>query len=587
MDLVEEIKNRLNIEDVISEYVQLKRSGSNWRGLSPFNNEKTPSFIVSPEKQIWHDFSSGRGGNMFSFVMEMEGLSFKETLNLLARKAGLDPDQFRTQNHRGQNKEKLFEILEISTKFFQLNLKNNQTALEYVFLKRKFNKKTVAEWRLGYSDSSRDSLKNFLLKRKFDLKDIKSSGLLSRYDEDMFRDRLMIPLQDEMGRVIGYTARLLNDNMKNSPKYINTPQTILYDKSRHVFGLSQAKNSLRKNKFAVMVEGNLDVIASYQAGVENIIATAGTALTNYHLKIISRFVSDIRLCFDSDRAGIDATKRAINLASKINLDVNVINLPQGKDPDELIKINPNLWINAINDKIYAVDWLINYYQKIYDVNTSIGKKNFSSNILPIIQNLDDEIEKDHYFNLLSDLLQVSKDSITKKSYNYNSDKVFLAKPNPQKHQEELNPFLDEANRLETNFLSIVLARLSLRDLLKGLNDEYFLNQESKTLFELLKKYSDIDYEAIVSKSNDSEWKNIVDYVKILSLLYDEKYRVISLEDLHYEANFLKIRLIDNYVKYQKEIFKKDVLDNQLNEEDSIKILKKIDKLNQLLNKFKE
>ncbi len=587
MDLVEEIKNRLNIEDVISEYVQLKRSGSNWRGLSPFNNEKTPSFIVSPEKQIWHDFSSGRGGNMFSFVMEMEGLSFKETLNLLARKAGLDPDQFRTQNHRGQNKEKLFEILEISTKFFQLNLKNNQTALEYVFLKRKFNKKTVAEWRLGYSDSSRDSLKNFLLKRKFDLKDIKSSGLLSRYDEDMFRDRLMIPLQDEMGRVIGYTARLLNDNMKNSPKYINTPQTILYDKSRHVFGLSQAKNSLRKNKFAVMVEGNLDVIASYQAGVENVIATAGTALTNYHLKIISRFVSDIRLCFDSDRAGIDATKRAINLASKINLDVNVINLPQGKDPDELIKINPNLWINAINDKIYAVDWLIDYYQKIYDVNTSIGKKNFSSNILPIIQNLDDEIEKDHYFNLLSDLLQVSKDSITKKSYNYNSDKVFLAKPNPQKHQEELNPFLDEANRLETNFLSIVLARLSLRDLLKGLNDEYFLNQESKTLFELLKKYSDIDYEAIVSKSNDSEWKNIVDYVKILSLLYDEKYRVISLEDLHYEANFLKIRLIDNYVKYQKEIFKKDVLNNQLNEEDSIKILKKIDKLNQLLNKFKE
>ena len=437
MDLVEEIKNRLNIEDVISEYVQLKRSGSNWRGLSPFNNEKTPSFIVSPEKQIWHDFSSGRGGNMFSFVMEMEGLSFKETLNLLARKAGLDPDQFRTQNHRGQNKEKLFEILEISTKFFQLNLKNNQTALEYVFLKRKFNKKTVAEWRLGYSDSSRDSLKNFLLKRKFDLKDIKSSGLLSRYDEDMFRDRLMIPLQDEMGRVIGYTARLLNDNMKNSPKYINTPQTILYDKSRHVFGLSQAKNSLRKNKFAVMVEGNLDVIASYQAGVENIIATAGTALTNYHLKIISRFVSDIRLCFDSDRAGIDATKRAINLASKINLDVNVINLPQGKDPDELIKINPNLWINAINDKIYAVDWLIDYYQKIYDVNTSIGKKNFSSNILPIIQNLDDEIEKDHYFNLLSDLLQVSKDSITKKSYNYNSDKVFLAKPNPQKHQDQI------------------------------------------------------------------------------------------------------------------------------------------------------
>ncbi len=456
-----------------------------------------------------------------------------------------------------------------------------------MFLKRKFNKKTVVEWRLGYADPNRDSLKNFLLKRKYSLKDIKSCGLLTRYDEDMFRDRLMIPLQDEMGRVIGYTARLLNDNIKNSPKYLNTPQTILYDKSRHVFGLSHAKESLRKNKFAIMVEGNLDVIASYQSGVENVIATAGTALTSYHLKIISRFVSDIRLCFDSDRAGVDATKRAIGLASKINLDINVINLPQGKDPDELIKIDPGLWAKAINDKVYAIDWLIDYYQKIYDIKSSIGKKNFSSNVLPIIQNLDDEIEKDHYFNFLSELLQVSKDSIAKKSYNYNLNKVFLTKTKFHKNSEKLNSFFDEVNRLQANFLSIVLIRPSLRDLLKGLNQEYFLNQDSKTLFELLKQDLKLDYETITIQPNNSKWKNIVDYVKILSLLYDEKYQSISLEDLHYEANFLRIRMIDNFVKYQKEIFKKNIMNHQLNEEDSMKILKKIDKLNQLLNKFKE
>jgi len=584
MDLVEEIKNRLNIEDVISEYVQLKRSGSNWRGLSPFNNEKTPSFMVSPEKQIWHDFSSGKGGNMFSFVMEMEGVDFKESLDILARKAGLDPDKFKKNNQSNVDKEKLYDLLEMATKYYQVQLKNSPIALDYVFKKRKFIKKTILDWRLGYSDFSKDGLKNFLLNRNFTLQEIRLTGLLTRNDEDMFRGRLMIPLQDERGRIIGYTARLLNDDFKNSPKYINTPQTVLYDKSRHVFGLHFAKDSFRKDKFAVMVEGNLDVISSHQVNQTNVVATAGTALTIYHFKTISRFVNDIRLCFDSDNAGIEATKRAIILASKINLDLSIINLIEGKDPDELIKTNPELWFKSVNNKIYAFDWLINYFKTIYDINSPSGKKNFSTQILPIIEQLNDEIEKDHYLNQISKILQVSKESIDKKSKKYET--VNQTKPIKKANinQQNFNYYLDESNKLETNFLSIVLIRSTLRDLILKLKPEYFLNINAQKLFEIIKLNPKITEEDILT-SKQPEWKSLDDYVKILSLLYDEKYRQVNLEDLHYEASFLRYRLVENYVKYKKEQLKIELINK--NDDQSTKVLKNIDKLNSLLNVFKE
>jgi len=584
MDLVEEIKNRLNIEDVISEYVQLKRSGSNWRGLSPFNNEKTPSFMVSPEKQIWHDFSSGKGGNMFSFVMEMEGVDFKESLDILARKAGLDPDKFKKNNQSNVDKEKLYDLLEMATKYYQVQLKNSPIALDYVFKKRKFIKKTILDWRLGYSDFSKDGLKNFLLNRNFTLQEIRLTGLLTRNDEDMFRGRLMIPLQDERGRIIGYTARLLNDDFKNSPKYINTPQTVLYDKSRHVFGLHFAKDSFRKDKFAVMVEGNLDVISSHQVNQTNVVATAGTALTIYHFKTISRFVNDIRLCFDSDNAGIEATKRAIILASKINLDLSIINLIEGKDPDELIKTNPELWFKSVNNKIYAFDWLINYFKTIYDINSPSGKKNFSTQILPIIEQLNDEIEKDHYLNQISKILQVSKESIDKKSKKYETINQTKPIKKANINQQNFNYYLDESNKLETNFLSIVLIRSTLRDLILKLKPEYFLNINAQKLFEIIKLNPKITEDDILT-SKQPEWKILDDYVKILSLLYDEKYRQVNLEDLHYEASFLRYRLVENYVKYKKEQLKIELINK--NDDQSTKVLKNIDKLNSLLNVFKE
>ena len=315
MDAVEDIKARLSIEDVIGEYVQLKRSGRNWRGLSPFTNEKTPSFIVSPEKQIWHDFSSGKGGDMFSFVMEMEGLDFRGALEQLARKAGIDLEQYQTSSRNlnsGKQKQRVYELLELAAKFYQVQFSNNRTVLEYVLKYRKYSKATALEWQLGYSPESGSALITFLCSRKFTDDEMKMAGVSigrSGRISDMFRGRLMIPLADPQGRIIGFTARILSNDPKQ-PKYINTPRTIVYDKSRHIFGMHRAKEAIRQSHYAVVVEGNLDVIASHQAGIRQTVAVAGTALTEQHLKGLVHFTEDIRLCFDADKAGVETNLRA-------------------------------------------------------------------------------------------------------------------------------------------------------------------------------------------------------------------------------------------------------------------------------------
>src|SRR5665647_1626752 len=418
MDGIEEVKSRLSIEDVISEYVQLKRAGRNFKGLSPFTSERTPSFVVSPEKQIWHDFSSGRGGNIFSFVMELEGLDFKGALELLARKAGVDLEQYRSKGSRynGPPKERLYELLEAAAKFYQVQFSQNKTALEYVLGKREFSKATALEWMLGYSPNNGTALIDYAKSKGFSEAELKAAGLTAqRYSGvgDMFRGRLMIPLQDPQGKVIGFTARLLED-IKDAPKYINTPQTVLYDKSRHVYGLHLAKESIRRTKFVVLVEGNLDVIASHQAGVRQVVATAGTALTEPNLKALSRFTGDIRLSFDADRAGIAATERAIPIASRVGVSLSIITIPSGKDPDEIIRQDPAAWAAAIAKNQYALDWLIERYTTLLDTASAEGKRKFSDVLLPVVRSLSDAVERDHYLNLIAKTITVSRSALEQK-----------------------------------------------------------------------------------------------------------------------------------------------------------------------------
>mgnify|MGYP000570491228 CR=1 FL=1 len=600
MDAIEDIKNRLSIEDVISRYVELKRAGRNFRGLSPFNSEKTPSFMVSPEKQIWHDFSSSKGGNMFSFVMEMEGIDFKSALELLARQAGIDLSQYRTSQsgQRGKQKERLSQALELAAKFYQAHFKQNKTALEYIFKNRKFNKDVVLQFRIGYSPSNGNALTKFLLEKGFTATELKQAGLGNQLRgglRDMFRGRIMIPLMDPFGAVIGFTARILEEDQTptgGAPKYINTPATLLYDKSRHIFGLHLAKEAIRKSGYVVVVEGNMDVIASHQAGIKQVVATAGTAMTEPHFKLLTRLTHDVRIAFDQDKAGLAAAERTIPLAAKTDISLSIITVSEGKDPDELIKKAPARWQQVIDKPQYALDWLIERHRAQLDITTAQGKRTLSDIVLNVVSRLSDSVEQDHYITQLAELIGVSPDALrTKLAQTNNRQQSTVVRKTAR--PEQINRAAAEAIKSQNHFLAIMLLQPGLRMYLKTLTTDMLPEEAAKHLLELLKTHPKINLAMMTSKStnadgvigadvqpsntyeiydvraaqsatpqastsNDSgsgfapkQGIAIRDFVQILVLLYEELYESLELLDLRYEAAQLQARLIREYVKTQK------------------------------------
>ncbi len=579
MDAVEEIKGRLAIEDVISEYVQLKRAGRNFKGLSPFTNERTPSFVVSPEKQIWHDFSSGKGGDMFTFVEAMEGLDFRGALELLARKAGIELEQYKKGRDDTKQKERLYHLLEQTAKFYQANLKANKDALSYVLQKRQFTKETVLQWRLGYSPNTGAAVVDFAKKQGFNQREIQQAGLTNRFGGDMFRGRLMVPLQDQQGRVVGFTARLLAVDDPQAPKYINTPQTALYDKSRHVFGLHLAKESIRKTKFVVLAEGNLDVIASHQAGIMQCVATAGTALTEQQLKTLKRFTGDVRLSFDADAAGIAATERAIPIASKVSVRLSVITIPNGKDPDELIRQDQAAWGRIVNEPKYVLDWLIDYYQKQLDLTKPGNKLVFSDTVLTVVRTLSDRVEQEHYVQRVADIIDVSREALLQMKLDHTE------KPTPLKPHRDVRLSKIEQENLEVikkqnKLIALLLLQPHLRDLLVSLRAEFLPEENAKFVFNFLKEQPDFDG----TPSKAAGLKEVADYVKMLSLQYEELYQGVELLELRNDAEYLQSELVKQYVKTQKANIK-EAYKNATAEEQRA-LLEKDKELNALRNTYK-
>lgn len=583
MDAVEEIKNRLAIEDVVGQYVQLKRAGRNWKGLSPFSNERTPSFVVSPEKQIWHDFSSGKGGSMFSFVMEMEGLDFKGALELLARKAGVDLEQYRrpgqSSQKRTSEKERLFAVLEAATRFYQVQFSKHRPALEYVLKKRAFSKETALEWRIGYSPEAGAALVDFLRQKGFTEHEIKSAGLSAqRYRGlgDMFRGRIMIPLADPQGRIIGFTARQLKDD-PNGPKYINTPGTPLYDKSRHVFGLHLAKEAIRKTKFVVLAEGNLDVIASHQAGVRQVVATAGTALTEWQLKSLSRFTDDIRLCFDADSAGLNATERAIPIANKVGVSLSVISIPSGKDPDELIRQDLEAWNHVLTQKEDVLDWLIGRYQNLSDLSSDKGRKEFKKALLGSLRNLESKGEQAIYAKKIADILHYSGGSeviLSEMSALAEGQDIYTPKKEVVKRLPSLEAKKQgEVLKLQNHLLAIALMRPEFRPLLKGMPLQILPEDIARQLTTLLQEQPDIVVDSPALRP-------LEDYAKMLALLFEEVYQDVDALELTNEAVRLRDHLVVSYVKMQKQRIAREL--RTADEDRSKQLLEAAKKLETLL-----
>lgn len=453
-DAKEEIKSRLAVEDVVGQYVELKRAGRNLKGHSPWGVDKTPSFMVSPEKGIWHDFSANKGGDIFTFIMEVEGISFKDAIEKLAAQAGVDLSKYRGGDSNViKRKLRAKEALALATKYYQACLVRDKSVCEYVFYKRNLNRKTVAEFKIGYSPASGKALRSVLLKRGFTERELDDAGLLNQYKSDMFRNRMMVPFIDTTGNVIGFTARVLD---KSEPKYLNTSDTILFNKSRFIFGLSNAKEAIRRNGFVVIVEGNMDVISSHQAGVKEAVATSGTAMTEQHLKALSKLTSDIRLAYDGDAAGVKATERAIMLAGNLGIDLTVISNYHGaKDPDELIQKDPKLWKQAVKEHIPAVDWLLAKYEENLNLRFATDKKKYSDIALKLLSYIKDEVEHASYeekiakrLNVEVSILREKGDRLHKK-LEQDSTRKYLKKP-----KTSVTP--DHIKKLEDSLLALKL-----------------------------------------------------------------------------------------------------------------------------------
>lgn len=575
-DAREEIKSRISIEDLAGEYLELKRTGRNFKALSPWTNERTPSFIVSPDKQIWHDFSSGKGGDIFGFIMEVEGMNFREALEFLARKAGVEIETFNSKRSKeiAEKKEHLRKILQISSNFYQHMLIRDKKALNYVFKKRKLSKEIVQDFKVGYAPNGQKILTNFLLKKGFSLNDIRDAGLLNRFGGDIFRNRMVITLKDASGEPVGFTGRIIDDE-PNAPKYLNTPQTLLYDKSSNIFGLSQAKNEIRKTGFAVVVEGNMDVISSHQVDVRNVVATAGTAMTVNHLKALSRFSNDIRLCFDSDQAGINATERAISLGQQAGVELSIITLDQSagqaKDPDELIQKDIELWRKSIANPQPAMEWIFDQYQKRLDISTAKGKKDFSTIALKLVENLNDPVEKDFYINEISKRIGVSKATLLNKIGEEKKPEKTKKRVKIEKTDKK---FVDDF-LYEDDLLALAIKEPRLAKMLSDLKENSLHGEQRNKILEIL-------------KSEDMELlKSYDEYVKILLLKADERLGNIK-ESATDEMKRLIQKVKTENLRTQKENLQAELENAEIQGDENLKtkILSKIIELNKELNSGK-
>ena len=544
-DAKEEVRTRLNIEDVVGEYVQLKRAGRNFKGLSPFSGEKTPSFFVSPEKGIWHDFSSNKGGDVFSFIMEAEGVDFRQALEHLARKAGVDLAQYESQGSRelARHKKRLFEAHELAAVYYQHSLLKNQHALEYVFKKRRLSKQIVQDFRIGYAPANGDALVQFLRKKGFTKQELADGGLTNRFGGDMFRGRMTVPLMDPTGQVIGFTARILT-NDPNAPKYLNTPQSPLYDKSRHVFGLSQAKEAIKQQDHVVVVEGNLDVVSSHQVAIKQVVATAGTAITEHHLRALKRLTGNVRLAFDSDKAGIAATERAIPIASEVGVELTIVTLPEdAKDPDELIQKDPVLWQQAINSAQPAVDWILDQYRKREDITTAAGKRSFTTAGLTVVRGLSDPVEREHYEQKIADMAGSSLAVIKEKIASGES-----------KREATLKPVASKINMDDTQLSYDHLDTMLGLSLLNPRSADLFVDIDP-AIFEYEPRRQVARY-LMSSRSpigdTPKQLQNFDEYVKIIVLRAEKRYDGWDENDQYHEIAKLLRQYKSEYAKHQIE-----------------------------------
>lgn len=613
---LEEIKNKLEIREVIEQYVKLQKAGANYRALCPFHKEKTPSFFVSPPRQIWHCFGCGLGGDIFSFIMKIENVEFKEALKMLAQKAGVkltyESPQIISQ------KQKLIDIDKEAAGFFEQNFWKNKEVINYLF-ERGLEPETIKEFHLGWASDEWRGLSDFLIKKGFKPEDIVASGLAINRQEvteindkiqdtkyriqntdiyDRFRSRIMFPMEDSSQNIVGFTGRIFQGktslktikDIEAVGKYVNTPQTLIFDKSRILYGLSKSKTYLHSEENTLLVEGQMDFLMGWQAGIKNIVAASCTALTPYQLKILKRYNNTLILGFDMDEAGEKAAERSIELALSKEFNIKILRLPQGKDlADYLIDKGKKENIkNLIKQAEPIMDFYFERIKSIGDKTNIEGKKLMASYFLPKIKKLSNALDRSFWINKLSRFLNVSEqvleDELNKLLKDKAEQKVvdedeFLY----QFPASQLKPRIDG---IAERIISFLIKEPSLK---KEASDyEKYLPQDFQRIFQVIKTVSsekDLSGENLKKASLP---ENLINQINELALRADyetellEKFEVSVKEEFKKELKELKKESVKKElgeIEKQIRISEKNKEKQQLTE-----LIKKFNKLSkELLN----
>ena len=415
---IEKVFEISRVEEVIGEFIQLKKSGSNFKGLSPFTNEKTPSFMISPAKQIWKDFSSGKGGNVVAFLMEHEQLSYPQAIKFLAKKYNIEVEETAItseQKEKIDQKEKFILICEFAKKFFkeQLNKTDFGKNIAYNYLlERGFDKNTIEDFEIGCLTEKRDSLKEFSVEKGYDIDDLVSLGLISSKNQnDIYRSRIIFPIKTISGRTVGFGARVIKTSSK-SAKYINSPDSIIYNKSKILYGLYNSKNEIVKNDNCYIVEGYTDVIRFHQKGIKNVVSSSGTALTTGQINIIRRLTKNITMLFDSDNAGVNATIRSIDMILSEGMNVDICLFPENEDPDSFaLKKETQEIKKYLNDN--AIDFIEFKTKKLSESkrNSATEKAQVINDIISSIAKIPDKIKQEIYIKQCSEMLEITENTL--------------------------------------------------------------------------------------------------------------------------------------------------------------------------------
>lgn len=553
-DIIEEIKSRCDIVDIISDYMHLEKSGSNYTGLCPFHSEKTGSFMVSKSKQIYKCFGCNAGGDVISFVMRWENVDFMEAVKILARKCGITLDRNISEEEKKKIQEinKFREIHTEAARFYFANLlRTKNPGYEYL-RKRGLSDKIIKKFGLGYSPNSWNSLMNYLLSKGYDKTDLVKCGLITHKTEsnkyfDRFRNRVMFPIFNYNGKVIGFGGRVLDDSL---PKYLNSPETLVFNKRMNLYGLNISKKDI-KDDTLILVEGYMDLISLYQNNIENVVATLGTALTIEQAKLIRRFAKNVIISYDSDQAGQNATLRAIDILLKADIKVKILNLKDCKDPDDFIKkYGFDGYKKAIEESDYYIKFKIDLLKNKYNLKNDTQKMNFVEESTLMLKKLKSPIEKDLYAKYLSDLTNISVDSIRasigiKVSRNYNN-KNNAKHTNVHRKIEQMSKIQDGYLKVETNFIKLLMENKELRNsVISDIKSDEFSIDETKEIFNYIIKNKELDKITIdkIKSLNISE-----EYIKNINNIEIEEINTYTIDSTKEIIKKIRKNTIENEIK---------------------------------------